>query len=219
MKKIIMIFLLIGIFVGCYFVKAQNSVNFDKTTVVKSQPQPIMRIVKINLKQDTIVAIDTVKTLVIESVKKDSVIQTQADTIRAKNNEIIQFKDYFKNELWSGQNPYIFYVAFIFAFIGILFMWLCKTYFGASTDEYKWKKAFSSKNIVRGFIGFILATLTIYLTLYLFPIVGQISVVTNTYALIIGAGWQVFAKKLMKFFETKTPVKTEPEPEIKEFKI
>jgi len=216
-KKLIISTLVLICLLACVPVQAQTQLQKvvipEKT--VKILPQQI-KYVKINSVTDSIVAKDTVRALVIENVKKDSVIQAATDTIRAKNNELIKFQDYFKNELWNGQNPFIFYTAFVFAFIGLLFMWLCKTYFGAeqntgvgTTITYKWSVAFGAHNIVKNFVGFILATLTIYLTLYLFPIVSQVSIVTNTYALVIGAGWQIFAKKLMKFFETKTQTKND----------
>jgi hypothetical protein len=200
MKKI---FLLIGLLItiNCY---AQNT-----TTSPQISTKAIYRTATINVTKDSIVSKDTVKALKEETVKKDSVVKAQNDTIKKQTDQIESFKTYFKNQLWNGLNPFVFYTAFIFGFIGLIFMWLCKTYFGASTDEYKWKVAFSSKNIVLHFIGLILAILTIYLTLYVFPVVGETSIITNLYALVIGAGWQTYAKKLMKWFESKAKADSE----------
>lgn len=143
-------------------------------------------------------------------------IQTLQDTIKQKETQLQSFKDYFKDKLWNGVEPYLYYTAFIFAFMAIIFVWLCQVYAGienkanGTPNEFKWKAFINGKSIIRLVISIILAIFTIYYSLYFIPLLGYTGGITMLYASIIGANWKIFAKKIITLFQPKIPANISP---------
>jgi uncharacterized membrane protein len=163
--------------------------------------------------------IDTTKVAIIPKAEVDSlktvadtaiaVIEAQSDTI-AKQQEVIQgFKDYFYTTFWGGVNPFLYYMAFIFAFMAAFFVMLFQVYNGIESKdngtpaEFSWRIILGWRNILKFLVAFILSVFTIYYSLYFMPFLGYTGGITMLYASIVGANWKIFAGKIIDLFKPK----------------
>jgi len=171
--------------------------------------KPVMKTITIDTMQKVVVPKAEVESLKVVADTSAKVIEAQSDTIAAQQEEIAKFKDYFFNTFWGGVNPYLYYTAFIFAFMAAFFVMLFQVYHGienkenGTPTEFSWKIVFGWKSVLKFLVAFVLSVFTIYYSLYFMPFLGYTGGITMLYASIVGANWKIFAGKIINLFKPK----------------